>query len=65
MRIFDPRASKCVAQCDSHQGLKDSCVTWINGSDRIFTTGFAEVWPHSGLISILTGQVTNRFPHGG
>ena len=44
LRIFDPRTSGLVAECDSHQGIKDSKVVWINGSaDRIFTTGFAAV----------------------
>ena len=47
LRIFDPRTSGLVAECDSHQGIKDSKVVWINDSaDRIFTTGFAAVRLH-------------------
>jgi len=43
LRILDPRQAKCVASCDSHQGIKDSDVVWINGPDqnRIFTSGFS------------------------
>lgn len=43
LRILDPRQGKCVASCDSHQGIKDSDVVWINGPDqnRIFTSGFS------------------------
>ncbi len=45
LRILDPRQGKCVASCDSHQGMKDSKVVWINGAneDRIFTSGFSQV----------------------
>ena len=44
LRILDPRTSKCVAQCDSHQGMKDSRVVWINDDHgRLFTTGFSAV----------------------
>ena len=51
LRIFDPRTSGLVAECDSHQGIKDSKVVWINDSaDRIFTTGFAAVRLHFFLI---------------
>ena len=54
LRIFDPRTSGLVAECDSHQGIKDSKVVWINDSaDRIFTTGFAAVRLHFFLIEIL------------
>ena len=44
LRIFDPRTSnKCVMNCESHLGIKDSRVVWINGPDqnRLFTTGFS------------------------
>jgi len=43
LRILDPRQAKCAASCDSHQGIKDSDVVWINGPDqnRIFTSGFS------------------------
>jgi coronin-7 len=42
LRILDPRSGKCVVQCESHQGIKDSKVVWINGSgNRLFTTGFS------------------------
>lgn len=42
LRIFDPRANKCVMNCESHLGIKDSRVVWINGPEnRLFTTGFS------------------------
>ena len=43
LRVFDPRAKKCVMNCESHLGIKDSRVVWINdaNANRLFTTGFS------------------------
>eukprot|EP00095_Tigriopus_kingsejongensis_P005020 maker-scaffold139_size317827-snap-gene-2.28 protein:Tk05020 transcript:maker-scaffold139_size317827-snap-gene-2.28-mRNA-1 annotation:"coronin-7 isoform x3" len=41
LRVFDPRSGSKVAECSSHQGMKDSKVVWIGDSTRILTTGFS------------------------
>ena len=43
LRIFDPRANSVVAQCESHDGMKDSKVIWVGGENRLMTTGFGSV----------------------
>ena len=38
LRILDPRAKKCALSGESHQGIKDSRVVWINGTTfHLFT----------------------------
>jgi coronin-7 len=42
LRILDPRAANpLVAECESHQGIKDSKVVFIGDANRVLTTGFS------------------------
>jgi len=42
LRIFDPRANKCVIEVADHQGTKGGRVVWMKKKDLIFTCGFAK-----------------------
>ena len=40
LRFLDPRQNRVAAECDSHDGIKDSRVVWV-GDDRVLTSGFS------------------------
>jgi len=40
LRIFDPRGQALVADVVAHEGTKGGRVAWLNGLDKIVTTGF-------------------------
>jgi len=42
LRIFDPRANKCVSEVADHQGAKGGRVAWLKKKNLIFTCGFAK-----------------------
>lgn len=42
LRIFDPRANKCIAETADHQGTKGGRVAWLKKKNLIFTCGFAK-----------------------
>jgi len=42
LRVFDPRANRCVGETPDHPGTKGSHVLWLGRKDRLLTIGFGK-----------------------
>jgi len=42
VRVFDPRANKCIGEAADHQGAKGGRVLWLGYKDLVFTCGFGK-----------------------